>query len=87
MIIPLQKSHGTPACSTSTPAAGRPMPPPTPNTALSRPIAPATRSQIPPATPCTVRPAMTQPIDGASAHITEPAQSSASTTGSTRSLP
>jgi hypothetical protein len=100
MIRPLQNSHGTPACSASTPAIGRPMPPPTPKIALKSPIAPATRSRgnvsrmipkasgkMPPATPETVRPAMTQPMSGASAHMAEPRHSRPSTTGRTRSLP
>ena len=97
---PLQNSQGTPACSTITPAIGSPMPPPTPNTALIRPMAPATRARgkvsrmipkargkMPPATPCTARPAITQPIDGASAHMIAPSASIARTTGSTRSFP
>ena len=100
MMTPLQNSHGTPACSARTPDIGSPIPPPTPNTALSRPIAPATRAggnvslmipkasgKMPPAAPEIARPAMTQPMLGASAHMIEPMQSSARTIGRTRSLP
>ena len=100
MMTPLQNSHGTPACSARMPDIGRPIPPPTPNTALSRPIAPATRSggkvslmipnasgKMPPAAPEIARPAMTQPMLGASAHMIEPMHRSPRTIGRTRSLP
>ena len=82
------------------PDIGRPIPPPTPNTALSRPIAPATRSggkvsrmipnesgKMPPAAPEIARPAMTQPMLGASAHMIEPTHRRPRTIGRTRSLP
>ena len=97
---PIQKSHDTSRFSTITPASGSPIPAPIPNIALSRPIAPGTRSRgkvsrmipkasgnTPPATPCTTRPAISSSIDGASAHTTDPTEKVSIVSVSTRPLP
>jgi hypothetical protein len=96
----IQNSQLTSKLSTTTPASGRPMPAPMPNDALSSPIpaanlgrgkvsriTPKASGNTPPAMPWIARPAMTTPIDVASAHTTEPSAKASITPVSTRPLP
>ena len=96
----IQNSHEMSKLSTITPDSGSPMPPPMPKIAVIVPRPVATRSggnvsrtmpnasgNTPPATPWTMRPAISTPIELASAHTTPPSENMTSTTVSTRPLP
>ena len=99
-ISPSQKITEVSRLSTTTPASGRPMPPPMPNTALRRPMAPGTRSRgkvsrmipkesgkTPPATPLITRPTIITSIESARAQTVEPNAKTSSTIVRTRPLP
>ena len=86
--------------STITPDSGSPMPAPMPKIALTSPSPVAIRSggnvsrmipnasgKTPPATPWMTRPAISTPIEFASAQTTPPSENSSSTSVSTRPLP
>jgi hypothetical protein len=96
----IQNNQETPRLSAITPDSGSPMPAPMPMIALTSPRPEAIRSRgkvsrmmpkasgnTPPATPWITRPAISTPIEGASAHTTPPSENSRSTSVSTRPLP
>ena len=95
-----QKIQATERWSMNTPASTRPRPPPMPKVAEMRPIEEATRSRgnssrmipkdsgkIAPPAPCTTRPRIRTPIDGATAQTSEPSPNTASEPSSSFSLP